>query len=517
MEVRFRPIAIAYVSAFFGALAISGIATYTVTNYSPEVDKITLFYGAFNPCIWFDHYPSKIIALLGIGSFVAIGALYSLVLFLWEWRGGNIFKTAWAAFLYTIVLLFDLIFVNVFTTNLYPLEPARRLHGVHWQYDEAKASAFVSLAETDTYAMTEDDYSIVKLHTAFYIAWIVGQIIFTYHLGVTVAWGGFSRRWSRNEKIWVIVEYIVAWYGMVMHVGAMLVIILQSQPKVEWYFKEELAGTIQHLFILIDGYSYTSAWGWIPIMLFRLILPADAGVMVKVGLVKKDPTGNEVVPVDTGALYPETWIHRSLVLLAMIAVMGGVFHSDFQEDTSNSFRICSAMRTKPFAYFAAPLFVLSVLILMLGIGLNLIQRRLMSGEWNPLLTCAGVAWCAAQFTSVLIILPRANFTDYLMGVATAAYFVWILLLNFVDKKTGNIVIAGIYVLVAAGLITGSILTHQWYFDYSYVVLLCLYEQVAPDGTGIRVRIVQLGEASQEEQAKPPGGSSRSYQQLNQTA
>ena len=59
-HVRLRPIAILYSVVFLIVMLLGLIVTFTATRYTEHTDKIFEFYGAFNPCIFFDHYPVRL-------------------------------------------------------------------------------------------------------------------------------------------------------------------------------------------------------------------------------------------------------------------------------------------------------------------------------------------------------------------------------------------------------------------------------------------------------------------------
>lgn len=81
VEFYFIPMARCYAAAFFVTLLLSSIATFSAVSWSAETDKIILYYGFLNPCVLFDHYPAKVVAMTGMSCFILIGILYDLMVF----------------------------------------------------------------------------------------------------------------------------------------------------------------------------------------------------------------------------------------------------------------------------------------------------------------------------------------------------------------------------------------------------------------------------------------------------
>ena len=55
LDLRLRNFAHGRLVGFMVAVVLGGIATFTITDYSSETDKVFRFYDKFNPCIFFDH------------------------------------------------------------------------------------------------------------------------------------------------------------------------------------------------------------------------------------------------------------------------------------------------------------------------------------------------------------------------------------------------------------------------------------------------------------------------------
>lgn len=53
--IQFRKLGRIYGGCFCAIMVIGAITTFTISPYRPENDKITEYYGIFNPCIFFDR------------------------------------------------------------------------------------------------------------------------------------------------------------------------------------------------------------------------------------------------------------------------------------------------------------------------------------------------------------------------------------------------------------------------------------------------------------------------------
>ena len=61
VTVRFFTLGVAFAVSFFATLLVSAIVTFAWTSYSSDTDFVFRFYGVFNPCILFDHYPANVV------------------------------------------------------------------------------------------------------------------------------------------------------------------------------------------------------------------------------------------------------------------------------------------------------------------------------------------------------------------------------------------------------------------------------------------------------------------------
>lgn len=447
-------------------MAIAGIVTFTATDYSPVTDKITLYYGIFNPCIWFDHYPAKAFAVVGMGVFIFIGICFSMLLFLWVYIGRGLCKVLYGGMVVSFVTNVHLIFVNVFTTNLYPQTHARLLHGAHFGGNQTMSLVHERF-------MNQADMKMVRLHTCFYIAWLMSEVLFNIYILSHV-----KKQWQQKTlaaKTSFGLAWAVGLYGMVFHMAAMLVIVLQDDAKVDWYLKKTLPDTVQEYVILTDAWTYTSAWGWLPVMFYRLAFPTGYGVSIAFSLRKQEG--------DDGHVLPERWVGRCIGMVACIMALGGVFSPAWELDGTEYFKLSSSLRSQPYAYFAAPAYLASTIVLALGLGLTVVQKRLMQGQFPVALFLIGLSAFLTMFASLLGILDQERITWGLSGMLLLSYMAWVLLLN-----RDSLLVGGIYCVVGAGIAVSMCILRSWYWPYMLLLWFCAYKPVVPDGALVHLKL-----------------------------
>lgn len=527
ISVYFWPMSWLYCGVFFSTLFVSLIVTMFFTSYSPETDKIQLFYGVLNPCILFDHYPAKVFATVGMGMFILIGNAYAAVLFIYIYCEKKLLSVIWAAAIIGVVGLMDVLFVNVFTTNLYPLEEqlladviianaTRRLHGVHYGED----GGTISLAEMAE--LTQTDINIIKLHTMFYISWLLGQFLFFMYLisREFPTWQQFKNDCARSlgRQIILSITFCVGSVGMCLHAAAMIIIVLHPDPKKKWYPKDwntpdafDTTTQIQAMVLYVDGMIYSSSWGWAPVMFFRLVMPKGSGIRLRFRLEDSED--------DDGKLMPEAWLSYCMYGIACVFAWAGIFDPKWTDNMPSS-QLLFSLRDKPFAYFGAPAYLVCVILLSLGLFLQVIQKRLMSqvdkkekqGKWSwPLLGHAVVLWFAF-FLLLLIILDRADWVLWVGSILQVAFLTWVL---HMTKEPGpgvgicgrfwNLIMAlvycGIGVIILALCHVPKVMIHghdyKWCLYYVYLIWLACYRFAVPDGKHIRISARQIKPDSRE--------------------
>jgi len=478
-RLYFRHVARLYCATFFTTMLCAGIATFTSTHYDQGTDKIIMFYGMFNPCIWFDHYPAKAIAMTGMGFFIIIGVLWSMMLFVHEYTKERVFRMMWCAAVLSTVTFCDMAFVNVFTTNLYPDEalrdgPSRRLHGVHFGADGA-----VSLME-ESMSMSQADVRVIILHTSFYIVWLLAQLLLASFVMGTQK--HIVRSWGQGKRLRYHILMAVGFFGMVVHAAAMLVIIVQNKPKVDWYKKNTLASSIQNFVVFVDMWTYASAWGWVPVMLFRILTPVDEGICFTFRLAD--------TVADDGFVSPHLWVGRCLQLVALVLACGAVFQKelDSQSPQQSKYLLRYAITSKPFAYIAAPAYLGSSILMLVGITLTVVQRRLVMRRNPHCLMLNGVVAFFSLYGCLLSILDEENFCWMFFIASCVSMIVWIFQLNHKSPLNAvSFTLVGVAVLLCVNSLTA------WWWYYAFLLYMASYPLCVPEGPHVYVTLERTEE------------------------
>ena len=137
VTVSFVRLAMAYVIIFLTAMVVGALLTFTVTTYDPETDFIYRFYETFNPCIFFDHFPSSLVSSFILVPMIGCGIMYSLMIFILLVKETGIQYVVLGAFYTVLSITAEACFANVFTSNIY----------VH--VDEAHLDPAVPLTQKD--------------------------------------------------------------------------------------------------------------------------------------------------------------------------------------------------------------------------------------------------------------------------------------------------------------------------------------------------------------------------------
>lgn len=154
------------------------------------------------------------------------------------------------------VALSEVMFINVFTTNLYPEEEdptsQRLLHGVQ-----------------EGQSLSEEDVQIILFHSAFYTAWLVSQFFLSIHLAKpALAQSGSTRR-----AAWIIC-LLICWAGMLLHASGMMMTIMNGKPS---HRVSDFKGS--QLFLAQAALvTHAHKWGWVGLFVFRFVVPSGKGV-----------------------------------------------------------------------------------------------------------------------------------------------------------------------------------------------------------------------------------------------
>merc|ERR1712187_1109930 len=253
----------------------------------------------------------------------------------------------------------------------------------------------------------------------------------------------------------------------------------------------EVTDTVQRVFLYIHDFTQAAWWGWLPIFYFRFIIPSTEGVRITFRL--GQPSADW-----TRGVHPEKVIAGSLRYIAAILVMGCLYCSDWEEDDTTWVTISSVLRSQPFAYFAAPLWLLITIGFGIGVFLTLVQLRLREEIWPRYAMVLGSFLFLAMFLSVLIIIQQERFTWIFLVIFMVTLLLWVLRMNMVlchGSRWGPLV----YGLGRIILIVAS--SFWWIFSFPMLLWLCLYENAVPQGAKVCVKVTALQVDECKEQPK----------------
>lgn len=478
VELQLRPVAWAIAATFFATVGVGGIATYTLTSYTPETDLVWQFYQTFNPCIFFDHYPAKIFSCVGMALMDCLTVLYSLILFLYSYTERRLCRTLNMGIVVVISMLVDLMFINIFTTNLYPEGDNRRLHGAH---ETPAGTPTVSEKEMESdmsgFSISEDQLNVTMLHTSFYAGWVLANCLFMCYV-LKLAWAT-SGNWPTGKKIGWIIASSVGLLGMALHASTMIMVIMHKEFQ---NLGDMLQGSVQQMIWNANKTLLTGKWGFLPVFYYRLIMPSEEGVAITFRTVKTED--------DHGEVSPRVVVSSSFQLLAMILCLGTVLHGDIDADqTTTYFKLASVLRSKPYAYWAAPAYLFAFILWVVGLNLSLAQRRMQTGEWPTAQLVLGSFISIGFFGGITLIVEQERSSWAFLILFFIAFMAWVLLLG----KSGEgkqWITATIYCTSGAAILC-SVVIGTWYFEFLFLVWLCLYPFAVPQEPDMFITLQKL--------------------------
>jgi len=468
VEVRFyfRTVAGIYAGLFFGTLLFSGIVTKTLSDFSPSTDKILLYYGKMNPCVLFDHYPAKVVGLIGMGMFVLTSVAWSTMLTFRMYIEGRVVPFLWTSVVVSVMTLLDLNFINIFTTDLYAsATETRRLHA----------------HDMEDYTLTVDDMNLIKVHSAYYCAFVVANFWLFLHL-LHIQKNRIAK-WSVSAKVKFGLLITVGAYGMIMHITAMLLTVAHERRQKDLVTDKAMEATFHGMALKLSEKTKTAMWGWIVILVMRFLMPSGSGVQASFKASK--------VKGDHGLVMPSWLVGRTLRLIAVVLAAGGLLDPEFEEsEHAKMFKLASSLRHKPFAYFTAPAFFGTVALGAAGFGLTVIAKRLETGKFSVGLMLSAIVMSFAHLGSMTIVIRQQSFTWVFLALLVLGYVAWVMQLSLMDSQ-GKPIVAGVYCAAGVGVLAANHWLGHWSLDYVFLLWLCLYNLVVPEGPGMYMTVEKL--------------------------
>jgi hypothetical protein len=402
LNFRLRDFAHGRLVCFVLAVVLGGIVTFTLTDYNSETDKIFRFYGTFNPCIFFDHYPANLVGLFIVGLTVVSGFGYNVVLFLRLQSIGNLWVTCHLGMVIAIACCLELCFVNVFVANLYHM------------HDDGQDSNVTSVVDAKNF--TREEIEAVADHTNWFSIWLLSQLVMAaVHVRVMCLLG--CQRFSLRYSL-----LFFTMFSMVVGIGQMTVALMASGAGDEAWPDHaatmEGSTAVQKAIMSFRTATNSGIWFWMPAFVFQYTLPKDAGVKLVISL--KDTAMNYD---ELRLIHPPRVIGACFRVLALLAI-GTYFFVDVNAESTTAIKMAAGFRVVPFSYFFAPVWVFLVAQVALGVVLTLVQRALM-GRQAESVACVGVTWVLLMYSCLWIVIPQFDHSSYVLAPMVLSAAMWV--------------------------------------------------------------------------------------------
>ncbi|CAE8625323.1 unnamed protein product [Polarella glacialis] len=278
----------------------------------------------------------------------------------------------------------------------------------------------------------------------------------------------------------------VGWFGIVLHILGIVLILVFQESQLDTL--QLIKSPMQQFAWYVSLGSKANLWGWAVILFYRFMLPSEDGVSLTFQL--------SASTNDDGGFKPAAILNRSLFLFAGILAMGSVFHTSLHTDESTLFPLAAVMRSKPFAYVAAPFWLASIVLFCFGVGFAVVQQRLSAGVWQVLPSVLAVILMLSACGSMLLILENERFTWIFALTFLLSFLPWVYMVRHTAQnvdRTGSVgsityIVTGLIICGCAYFFEGD---KQWVSCYLLLVWLCLYALLAPLAGDMFVTVKKL--------------------------
>ena len=365
---------------------------------------LTLKSPQFNPCIFMDHYPANLIAMLFMGLLVLGGVCYNLVLALRVQTMGNLWSQNYLGMLISVAVILEFTMMNIFSANLYFTDGD----------DHHNASA-VAL---DAKNFTRKEISTIAEHTNFFSAWILSQfIMILVHLRVL--------RLLKAATTEAIAVLLGAGFCELVGIGVMSVALMAGGAGDDWpspTMTLEGETTMQKALMSFNTATSASKWFWAPLLLGHVFWMPLGNVGVKLIISLKDAaTANDKPEL----IHPARMIGGTFRIFALLLI-GTYFFKDVDEELERgtAIKMAAGFRAAPYSYFFAPVWLFLVANIASGVALTVVQRVLMK---RPAVHAgvAGALWVLFMYICQLIVIPQFKHSSYFAIPAILCAAAWV--------------------------------------------------------------------------------------------
>jgi len=380
-------------------------------------------------------------------------------------------------------------------------------------------------------SLTDEDVHTIIVHTSFYISFLLANFVLSLYVVKC-----FVRYRPTNNRLFWLALMAIGWTGLWCHMSGTLISVIRGNA---WYEPESLKSATQRWILRATRDIRAHSWGWIFIIVWRFVVPSDFGVRVTLQLRRtgQHPAGDEERDgaveethdcfgfcshsedkpcedrgerEDHGRVLPRRVMTMSFQVMVLIAALGALFHEQWETDDSVSLPVAAALKSKPYAFIATPLWFLMTLNLGMGIYLTNVQQRLSKGHYDMFLIAIGALLFLSVGLCVCIVLDEERFTWIFAVIAGASMFLWIVVLTRDDIRNGGWkgwrAVAYLALMVAVGL--GSYL--HFVLCFFYGMTLCCYSVAVPHREQIYVTLEPITSETQRSAAKDGDATASSH-------
>ncbi|MEM1034192.1 MAG: hypothetical protein AAGN82_27890 [Myxococcota bacterium] len=470
ISLRFRFFANLFL-LFFGALiGVGGLITFTVSEYSRDTDFVFRFYGVFNPCILIDHYPANVVGVITTSAmlFASMGFIVTALLYVLNMKGAKLLSLS-VGFLMALHYVADLLFMNTFTANLYP-------HGYDHLRDAAGALR----------PLTATDLHHVRLHTGFYLVWLLGSLCCM----AAVYRARVRTRWARTFKAAYVAGGIAVAHA-ILHIGQWMMNwrreghVFTPSTWVQWLLSVPPPGVIGTLHPLA-------------FLLFRYVFPAHAGVRLSFTLA--DPGGD---PEAQETLDPERWIARAFRIFGASLLVTYLFRdpADVGAPWATQMIIFSGFGVPPYNYLFVPVFVAVGHAFAVGVGLTIVRSGLMRGRRHGRtrgLMAVGGVLIFLTWAALWLVIPQFDTRGAQALIGALLFPGWVGLTFGLRRRTVLFVVVWVSALISSVAAVGP--TAETVANLVLVGLLMFYGELMPgedDVPSLALRAENLAEGGRD--------------------
>lgn len=452
VRLRFRYLANWFL-VFFALLVLLGaIITFSVSNYDSETDFIFRFYGVFNPCIFVDHYPANVFGLLAFSGMVYASMFFMVTLLLFVRNLPNAAQLSLTVgFFLAIHYIGDLLILDVFAANLYP-------HGDHILRDPAGG----------VIPLTGENIQNIKLHTFFYLLWLVGNLAAMYAV----------YRVRIRKPLSRVIKFLYA-------LGALAILhsILNGiQWMVNWTNEGYLNNpdTAIQWVLKVLGYAKIAIFHPIAFLFFRHLMPAGSGVALTFQLDRGAPkeTGTETETVD-----PDKWIGLAFRILGLSLLLVYLLkdpNAAADGDQSTRMVLLSGFRVAPFNFLFVPVLLLVGHAFCIGVLLTIARSRLMRGpgsRWTTGLKVTGGLMVFLTWTAFWLLIPELRTHGVQAIILMILFPMWVAFAFELNTRTIAFTVVWFAAIVVG--ITATSTTGEMLANLTLVVMLMFYNELMP--------------------------------------